>query len=702
MAPSPDLCLVEHDVQKILHDSPWLVKGYCLILRPWNPNVHITKIDFAHETFWVQTHGLPFGKLTKAYAIEISPKVGTLVKVDFNDEGFQFDRSYLHFRAKVNFRKPLCPGFSLQQDGKAPLYISFKYEKLGDFYYSCGWLGHDVHSCGFDRDESISQVGAGMRAVVFKHPITSLRNEQPLHQTPGHPSTPGTLNYKVSNDTNDQATSTSPIDPIQITSHELVSHVASSSFSDPARPTSNTGSDTINVNFKQTNPMHNFSTTPMPSSMSRNPIFVPAYFVTEPSDSPPSSPTQNDSLIVKRLAITDDIDIIEENLSKLSVKRKPYASPPSQPTKKRSKQQPNSQSATPNSTSQSVNPIVPTRLRRSFRKYTSPKVIPKNVSPSIETQLNNLIDVPIEIMSVDDASVLNVGVVAAPAQQQAQCDFNLIGDVADKHGGSSNTSSRIEEFQSLLSTSELFELPFKGLNYTWDNNRADNANIQERIDRALANEMLLNLAHCAKDLTSWSRKNFQNNRKVIEELTNKLRLVQSETPMAANIARQRLLRKNLEETWRKEEMFWYQCSRVNWIKFGDQNTRFFHLSAIHRSQRNTITMLKNESGQLVDEPVALNTLILNHFTYIYTSVGVREFGDVFDVIQPVVTEHMNTSLEDTVVDYEIVRAVKQLGAYKSPGKDRFPGFMPSTLNKTLVVLIPKIPAPEQQNHGQQA
>lgn len=134
-------------------------------------------------------------------------------------------------------------------------------------------------------------------------------------------------------------------------------------------------------------------------------------------------------------------------------------------------------------------------------------------------------------------------------------------------------------------------------------------------------------------------------------------------------------------------------------------------------------MLKNESGQWVDDPVALNTLILNHFKSIYTSVGVRDFGDVLDVIKPVVTEHMNTSLEDIVVDNEIVRAVKQLGAYKSPGKDGFPGLffkkywlvvgnsvcnavkqffdtgvMPSSLNKTLVVLIPKIPAPEQVGH----
>ncbi|GJT25269.1 reverse transcriptase [Tanacetum coccineum] len=283
-----------------------------------------------------------------------------------------------------------------------------------------------------------------------------------------------------------------------------------------------------------------------------------------------------------------------------------------------------------------------------------------------------------------------------------------------------------------------------GLNYTWDNNRAENANIWERIDQALANESLLvtfpsqtlthcpilrsdhalllyntcpthkkrqkgfrfesmwmlessceetvlntwsdssssnviadleqNLAHCAKNLTSWSRKHFQNNRKVIEELTNELRLVQSATPMAANNARQRLLGKKLEETWRKKEMFWHQCLRVNWIKFGDQNTHFFHLSMIHKSQRNAITMLRNGEGQWVDDPVTLNTLIRNHFMSIYTSVGVREFGNVLDVIKLVVTEHMNASLEDTVADYEIVRAVKQLGAYKSPGKDGFPAF----------------------------
>ncbi|GJT10635.1 reverse transcriptase [Tanacetum coccineum] len=116
----------EHDVQRILHDAPWLVKGHFLILRPWNPNVHISEIDFAHENFQLQAHRQPFRKLTRAYATELASKVETVVDVDFDAEGYQFDRS------------------------------------------------HDKYSCGHGRDETISRVGAVMRALLFKRPIASL------------------------------------------------------------------------------------------------------------------------------------------------------------------------------------------------------------------------------------------------------------------------------------------------------------------------------------------------------------------------------------------------------------------------------------------------------------------------------------------------------------------------------------------------
>ncbi|GJX76157.1 hypothetical protein Tco_0322968 [Tanacetum coccineum] len=117
------------------------------------------------------------------------------------------------------------------------------------------------------------------------------------------------------------------------------------------------------------------------------------YFVTEPSDSPQSSPTQSSSLITTPLAITDGIEVIEKNLSKLSVKRKSYTtSPPSPPATKRNKQTPSIQSFISNSTTQPAEPIVSIRSIQKFRKSRSSKNMPKNVSLSINSQLDSLVE----------------------------------------------------------------------------------------------------------------------------------------------------------------------------------------------------------------------------------------------------------------------------------------------------------------------
>nr|GEV21779.1 putative RNA-directed DNA polymerase, eukaryota [Tanacetum cinerariifolium] len=100
-------------------------------------------------------------------------------------------------------------------------------------------LGHDEHSCGYDRDETISPVKAGMRALLFKRPIGSLRNQRPLNQTPGQSSTPHILNDKVSNDTINWSPSTSRIEAIQTSTHNPLSNVYSSLYIDPSRATHN-------------------------------------------------------------------------------------------------------------------------------------------------------------------------------------------------------------------------------------------------------------------------------------------------------------------------------------------------------------------------------------------------------------------------------------------------------------------------------
>ncbi|KAL5746097.1 hypothetical protein ACOSP7_027243 [Xanthoceras sorbifolium] len=47
--------------------------------------------------------------------------------------------------------------------------------------------------------------------------------------------------------------------------------------------------------------------------------------------------------------------------------------------------------------------------------------------------------------------------------------------------------------------------------------------------------------------------------------------------------------------WKRlaREVFWMQCSRVEWLKDGDKNTKIFHAKATTRKQNNTMKGLRD-------------------------------------------------------------------------------------------------------------
>lgn len=49
----------------------------------------------------------------------------------------------------------------------------------------------------------------------------------------------------------------------------------------------------------------------------------------------------------------------------------------------------------------------------------------------------------------------------------------------------------------------------------------------------------------------------------------------------------------LNSLLKQEELYWKQCSRVKWIKEGDENTKFFHAFANGRRNRNFIPRIRD-------------------------------------------------------------------------------------------------------------
>ena len=170
-------------------------------------------------------------------------------------------------------------------------------------------------------------------------------------------------------------------------------------------------------------------------------------------------------------------------------------------------------------------------------------------------------------------------------------------------------------------------------------------------------------------------------------------------------------------------MIWKQKSRELWLKEGDRNTKFFHLSTIIRRRQNSITALKAENGQWVTGSNQIRELFYQHFKNLFTDEEVDFPENLDDLMTRCISEEENQGLNTIPTPEEIKTALFSMQDLKAPGPDGFPalfykefwpivgntvtcavtafftnGCLPKDANDSLIVLIPKSPNPISVNN----
>ncbi|XP_071918969.1 uncharacterized protein [Coffea arabica] len=129
------------------------------------------------------------------------------------------------------------------------------------------------------------------------------------------------------------------------------------------------------------------------------------------------------------------------------------------------------------------------------------------------------------------------------------------------------------------------------------------------------------------------------------------------------------LKRQLTEAYKKEEAYWGQKARVQWLKERDRNTKYFHTVVAGRRRRNNISTLQREDGTWCKSEGEVEGEINGYFRKLFTSTNPRQFDAILNGIPQVITGQMNNKLTRPVSEMEVRKAMFSLHPNKAPGSD---------------------------------
>ncbi|XP_074378336.1 uncharacterized protein LOC141719869 [Apium graveolens] len=134
------------DLNKVVDGGPWAFEQSTLVVK------RVTKMEDPHMVplemmdMWVQVHDILKDFITINVLKSIGMYVGEFLKADSNsfDGGW---KSFIRIKVMLNIMKPFKRRMKIKREGGSWSWINFKYERLGNFRFMRGILGHTDKEC---------------------------------------------------------------------------------------------------------------------------------------------------------------------------------------------------------------------------------------------------------------------------------------------------------------------------------------------------------------------------------------------------------------------------------------------------------------------------------------------------------------------------------------------------------------------------
>ena len=122
----------------------------------------------------------------------------------------------------------------------------------------------------------------------------------------------------------------------------------------------------------------------------------------------------------------------------------------------------------------------------------------------------------------------------------------------------------------------------------------------------------------------------------------------------------------------RNEILWKQKSREVWLKEGDKNSKFLHLSTIIKRRRNSIDAVKNDFGEWITVRREIQKHFVEKFKTLFSEEEVEFPENLENLITPCIIEEENMELCRIPTQSKIKQELFQMQSLKATGPDGFP------------------------------
>ncbi|TXG47986.1 hypothetical protein EZV62_027280 [Acer yangbiense] len=153
---------------RIFSGGPWSFDNSLLVLEKPLGLGDVASLAFNRVDFWIQIPNALLLCMTKEMGEFIGQLIGNLKDIDVGSTGEYFGK-YMRLKMEVDVSKPLKRFLRLELEKGKESILLLRYEKLPEYCFHCGIVGHSYQKCGQRRDVDIGvtkefEFGAWMRA----------------------------------------------------------------------------------------------------------------------------------------------------------------------------------------------------------------------------------------------------------------------------------------------------------------------------------------------------------------------------------------------------------------------------------------------------------------------------------------------------------------------------------------------------------